>query len=287
MKGLIVKPLKDSFEPPRRPPNDLPPIGAGKYHAALFIGAMGGGKTTALLTLLRAYASTGSYDYIWYVSRTVDYDKKVLDVLSGIRDLKTETFGDDFSLGAIISRIKDIDEEYKKHLLYVKAWHVFQRTPEDRLDSIPEDQMRLLEDGGFMPPDPKLFPRGAPIHALVLDDMLGHSVLSTKNSSPLNKLLAIHRHLRVNIYIGLQAFSQSLSPALRAAMNMFCLWRCKSERVKETIASSLSGHLSSQEFINMWDKATAGDPHDFFCVMLHSPRPYRKTFSEVISDGAR
>lgn len=284
---MRIEPIPEGYPAPRAAPKGMTPIGSGYYHSVLMIGAMRSGKTVALLNLLREFEKAGSYDFVWYISRTKDRDPKVKQVLGKFKRADVRIHDDSMSVQEVMGEIQRLNDEYEALSDYLPVWRAYQAAERrDRVHALSREHVAVLEAHGYREPR-EIYPdvsdlREEPVHALVLDDMLGSDELSTRNNTALNRLISIHRHLRTNVYISLQAFSQSLSPALRASMNMFCLWRCKSHRIQKAMAESLAGHVSEQEFIRLWDAATAGSRHDFLTVDLSTDQVFFKNFRDPI-----
>lgn len=288
---MRVDPIPEHYAPARPGPAGMTAIGAGHYISGLFIGAMKSGKTTALLNLLRGYERAGAFDVIWYISRTSDRDPKVKSVLAGMKKADVRVFDDAFTVQQAMDAISRMNDEYELLKDYLPVWKRYvQAERRDTVHKLSKEDISALEAHGYMDPS-DVYPdvsglKQEPVHCLVLDDMLGSDELSTRNNSALNRLLSIHRHLRVNVFVSLQAFSQSLSPALRASMNLFCLWRCKSHKIQKSMAESLAGHVTETEFIRLWDRATSESRHDFLCVDLSTDQVFHKGFRGKIP-GAR
>lgn len=275
---MKIEPVQVEEGKQRKTPGKFEPIGAGHYHSGLAIGAMKAGKTTTLLRVTEAHAKAGAIDLIAWHSPTARLDRKVAKVLDALK-VPVIKYDDSDAVEDVLADFDAFNQEHEDYLRYKKAWAAYTRLARRGVpdDQMPGDVLDAIALGNGEPPA-VAFPGHKderPVFWYVLDDMLGSSALSTRNSAAINRLIATHRHRRINVFLGLQTFSQSLSPQLRSCMNLLMLWRNNSASVRKAMADTLSGRAEPSRFIEAW-KAATEKPHDFLLVDLAKDQPFYK-----------
>lgn len=119
----------------------------------------------------------------------------------------------------------------------------------------------------WFPAPPKLV-RPAPL--LFLDDLSHTELYSPSRANPLNNLTLRHRHLGgqgygVSIEFAVQTFKTGVTKALRENTQQFLLFATRDNDVIEGMYTGLGSHCSFDEFLKLYNHATAED-HSFLLV---------------------
>ena len=284
-KKLMDLPNKDwkvRQAQPRKVPEGLPRV---PFLGAI-IGSRGSGKTSALITLVKAYDATETWDWIVLFSPTYKNDPKyhLLD------DVKAElTVKEDFIPSEFVELKKEIDgriEDWKRWEEYKKIYARFKKHkgPVDKFDPY---ELMILYENDFTPPDPEKYKKGAPQCVMIFDDLNYNKDLYSNTSrgpDDFKKFAILHRHKLCSILFLCQTYKAGVPRQLRSNLSLMILFQNKSDQMKKEIAEELSSHVSPEDFVKLWAHA-CGEQHDFLMIDYDGGREnmFRKNFDTVLS----
>jgi len=282
LPNLPNKDLKVRQAKPREVPEGMPRL----HFLGLICGSRGSGKTNQMINMVLKYDSTESFDYVYLYSPTYYNDPKyhLLD------DMNAElTVRPDFDTNEFAGIRNEIDgriEDWKKWEEYKKIYARFKkhRGPVDKFD--PEELM-LLYENDFQPPDPDKYKNGAPTCLFIFDDLNYNKALYSNTSRDPNdpkKFFILHRHKLCSVLFLCQTYKSGVPKQLRNNLSLMCLFANKSEQMKKEIAEELSSHVSPEDFVKLWLHACA-EPHCFLMIDYDGPKEYmfRKNFDTVLN----
>jgi hypothetical protein len=121
--------------------------------------------------------------------------------------------------------------------------------------------LSLLYEHNFKNPkdiEPPKYPNGC-ITNIILDDCLGGNAFSNKKKSMLVKAILNSRHYCINVIIAAQNL-KSITKAIRTNVDIWVLFKFKSTKIiLDDLYEEISGILSIEEFLTLYEYATADD----------------------------
>ena len=285
LPNLPNKDLKVRQAKPREVPEGMSRLA----FLGLICGSRGTGKTNCMINMVLKYDSTESFDYVYLYSPTYYNDPKyhLLDDMNAELIVRPDFDTNEFA--GVRNEIDGRIEDWKKWEEYKKIYARFKkhRGPVDKFD--PEELM-LLYENDFQPPDPEKYKNGAPTCLFIFDDLNYNKALYSNTSRDPNdpkKFFILHRHKLCSVLFLCQTYKSGVPKQLRNNLSLMILFANKSEQMKKEIAEELSSHVSPDDFIKLWLHACSV-PHEFLMVDYDGPREYmfRKNFDTVLSvDG--
>jgi len=267
---------------PREVPEGLPRL----HFLGLIAGSRGSGKTSSLITLVKAYDATETFDYVYLFSPTYFNDPKyhILDSIKAELIVKQDFLTEEFS--EIRKEIDARIEDWKRWEEYKKIYARFKRHkgPVDKFDPY---ELMILYENDFQPPDPEKYKNGAPTCLFIFDDLNYNKALYSNTSRDPNdpkKFFILHRHKLCSVLFLCQTYKSGLPKQLRNNLSLMLLFANKSEQMKKEIAEELSSHVSPEDFVALWLHACA-QPHDFLMIDYDGPREqmFRRNFDTVLT----
>lgn len=262
----------------------------------------GGGKTTAITSMLRQYKKEGLCDRVFIISPTAGSNAEFYDGLVN----STKDLYHDPSNQSVLDVIDEIDLEAAEHEYWLdtcrlyREWTKFLRSKRSLESVTDETWLYDMEKRGVCdmtePPPPK-YPGGRkPVIHVMFDDIQGTALLRSPKS-PLINLCIRHRHvgegLGCSVWILTQSYlSTSSTPrCVRENAILLLLWSVRDDKLKQQIAHEAAGcTVSVDEFIAAYDFATKdtkddGEGHGFLMVDYSAPRArqFRRGLDEIIS----
>lgn len=261
----------------------------------------GGGKTTAVTSMLRQYKKEGLCDRVFIISPTAGSNAEFYDGLVN----STKDLYHDPSNQSVLDVIDEMDLEAAEHEYWMdtcrlyKEWTRFVRSKRS-IESVDETWVYDMEKRGVCdmtePPAPK-YPGGRkPVMHVMFDDIQGTALLRSPKS-PLINLCVRHRHVAegygCSVWILTQSYiSTSSTPrCVRENAILLLLWNVRDDKLKQQIAHEAAGcTVSVDEFVAAYDFATKdtdddGEGHGFLMVDYSAPRArqFRRGLDEIIS----
>ena len=122
-----------------------------------------------------------------------------------------------------------------------------------------------------------------PFMAVILDDLGGTPAFRNGNNA-LNSVVCKSRHFLTNFFVCVQHPYQC-PRALRSQCSHVMLFQTKDKKLLEELAKENCSHLSPDEFVQLFQFATA-DPHSFMLCDFKRDE-VRKNFDEILKIGKK
>jgi len=258
------------------------------------VGVRGAGKTISMVNLVEKM----NYDRIFLVSCTIHSNR---DILARLNIDEQDIYQDTDDINLLTSIIQEIDFEAEDLERYWEEMKQYKKLMKSINDNAINDEL-LLE---FYNPALDLIEKPEhkwngrkPRLAIIFDDCLSSKVFVGKGIQQLNKLTVTHRHrgqlklaggaLGVSLYFLVQSYTTNtggISKTIRNNFTSVIIFKTKNERELKQITEELSGEVSPELFLEVYNYATS-EPHSFLFVDLHRkkehPSMFRKGFDTFI-----
>ena len=239
------------------------------YWNLLSIASRQSGKTHSICQLIRHYEThkivnkegdvfpirtilispTTQANQIYHSLNSLDFSKDVY-----------EDYSDEILLD-IIADIKQTKQEIDDFRLYIKAYKLYLKTPEEKLGLLFENEpelMELLEKNDYAHwteiDQPKY--QNYPVNILLLDDLLGTGSFSTKHKSALTNAIIKNRHLGINFAILSQSL-KSIPKNIRLNSSVFFLGKFQNKNmILNDLYEEVSNALTMEQFDELYTYAT-------------------------------
>jgi hypothetical protein len=236
------------------------------YFNSLHIGARQSGKTYSVIQMIKHYENNKIMrDGVEYKLRThlispTIQANQIYQSLESL-DMKKDAH-DDYSDALLLNILDDIKAEkkkYDKYLLYKKYYHKFNKTPENKLDKLYDEEpeiFHLLEEYDYQNPKDikKEYPK---INIVILDDLLGSDAFTKKTKSVLTNAMIKNRHMGVVFCLLVQSI-KAVPKNIRLNCSVFQLASFKNKKViLEDIYDEVSNVIGIDQFEELYDHATA------------------------------
>eukprot|EP00965_Chrysotila_dentata_P001686 55853-Pleurochrysis_carterae.AAC.2 len=278
-RHLQVKPIQAAGVGARRGPSNLPNL----PFVCLIVGKRGSGKTTATVSLIRAY---GCFQKIYMVSPTCK--SKINEPLLRSMGIKPENCYDDPSPSSLQMILDSIEEEERILQDYgrkMKLWNAFMKS-EHNLDFYQLDE--LCDEYGEVSRPVHQYGGHYPTSLIIFDDIVGSTLIRSKL---LANTSILHRHLASGISLCFltQSFisdTSGLPKLIRLQCTVLILFKTYSDKEIESVSYECRGETTSELFKRAYDIATQGD-HSFLLVdFLYkkngAPSMFRRNLNEYI-----
>lgn len=220
----------------------------------IFVGGSGTGKTNSIVNFVNFYKQRGLLDNITVICPTKDL--KLVSLVESPEDYYlSPTFE---TIQTIISKIKGRVQEYKSQQKDIERWKVLSRKREEDLTT---EDLIWIEKQPELPPKDTFghFPRSL----LIIDDSIGTQLFGLQRKNPLVNFYIRSRHYGCSIILSTQYFN-SLNKALRANASFYVLFKNKDKKQLASIYAEIASHCPMEQFIEMFDSATAEKYHFLF-----------------------
>ena len=251
-------------------PEGLPRV---PFLAGVF-GSRGAGKTTAMINLVRAYQRPGEtpvWDHIILFSPTAAKDPKykAFEEQLGTRDTRVELI-EDFTLTKFQELLTYMDNETKHYETKKLAIEAYKKWKEKNMDTekLKDDELLALYTYDFRVDgkEKNMYKNGRPSFCMIFDDLVGEKlVYSSHGTNLVSKFALRHRHYNCTMIFLSQSWGNGIPRQIRHNLSLAVFFRVNSARLKSEVAEEMSSFISEEEFIELWDEATA-DHHDYFMV---------------------
>lgn len=236
------------------------------YFNSLHIGARQSGKTYSVVQMIKHYEKNKIMkDGVEYKIRThlispTIQANQIYGSLESL-DMKKDAH-DDYSDKLLLDILDDIKQEkkkYEKYLLYKKYYEKFNKTPENKLEKLYDEQPEiffLLEEYDYQNPKDikKEYPK---INVVILDDLLGSTAYTKKTASVLTNAMIKNRHISVCFMLLVQSI-KAVPKNIRLNCSVFQLASFKNKKViLEDIYEEVSNVIGIDQFEELYDHATA------------------------------
>jgi hypothetical protein len=236
------------------------------YFNSLHIGARQSGKTYSVIQMIKHYENNKIMrDGVEYKLRThlispTIQANQIYQSLESL-DMKKDAH-DDYSDTLLLNILDDIKAEkkkYDKYLLYKKYYDKFNKTPENKLDKLYDEEPEIfymLEEYDYKNPKDikKEYPK---INIVILDDLLGSDAFTKKTKSVLTNAMIKNRHMGVVFCLLVQSI-KAVPKNIRLNCSVFQLASFKNKKViLEDIYDEVSNVIGIDQFEELYDHATA------------------------------
>lgn len=291
---------------------DTPPAMFKLHSVFLSISKRGGGKTVSIANLFRLMKESGCLDRLILVSPTFGSNKPIFDEFGlDIADediiIPSLTAVDDV-INIINQEAHDYDDyhnkmiEYRESLKETKSTKVAEKTVVEKpssndlgdiMESIPETEEYKAEIPKMEKPEHKWGGR-KPVICCFFDDCQDSDVFSPRGG--LSNLVIKHRHmgitkdgpLGISLFFACQNYTSNsggIPKSVRGNVTHMQVFKTKNKKELDAIANECSGEISTNDFLNVYNKAT-DEPHSFlfvdFSPKSNHPSRFRKNFNEFI-----
>jgi hypothetical protein len=240
-------------------------------------GKTGSGKSTAVIHMLKAYTDNKVFQKMILISPTAAYDEKYkLLPMDGVHEDYSDQLLED-----IMEEQKEDIEQYKETEENIKLYKKFvNSTTKTRFTK--DELLRLynmLDPMTGEISEPYQEYDKLPYMAVILDDLGGTPAFRNGNNF-LNSIVCKSRHYLTNFFICVQHPYQC-PRALRSQCSHTIIFQTKDKKLLEELARENCSHLTPNEFIQLFQHATAGT-HDFMLCDFKN-NEVRKNFDEILS----
>jgi Poxvirus A32 protein len=243
---------------------------------ACFQGARGSGKTVACVQWVKHMEEKGYITKTYLISLTTETNS----IFKNLRtldqdDVCTEPSKFQNALHQVLVSVKEDMDEFKKYLKYRKLYSMYER---GRPLEIVEQS--ILESNNFMAPTPVLKPK----ELLILDDVQGTDVFSSKRNDIMVHITIKHRHIPLSVIFMVQTF-HGLPRPIRLNCTIYIVFSTSDEKQLDQIYQHFGNLIPREEFFEMYKHATS-KPHGFFMIDSDPKKPeyrFRSGFNELLS----
>lgn len=236
------------------------------YFNSLHIGARQSGKTYSVVQMIKHWEKNKimkdgqEYKLKTYLISPTIQANEIYQSLESL-DMKKNAH-DDYSDTLLLNILDDIKAEkkrYDKYLLYKKYYEKFNKTPENKLEKLYDEQpelFELLEQYNYE--NPKNIKEEYPkVHIIVLDDLLGSDAFTKKTKSVLTNAMIKNRHMGVCFALLVQSI-KAVPKNIRLNCSVFQLASFKNKKViLEDIYDEVSNVIGINQFEELYDYATS------------------------------
>lgn len=261
----VQEPSINCLEPEyltRKTPPGMPPL---NFMAVLY-GAMGQGKTVALIKMLKMYDKTKSYDRLIWWSPTFGHEPKgkaFMEEKHNMELIHYEKFKESEFLMETQRMESDI-EDYRAYLEKLNIWNKYVAHNRN-LDVMTMEEIMWLDEMEFEKPTSP-FKWGFPSFAIVFDDcVFEKGVFSANCKSATSNFFIAHRHRSCCVFLTSQVHANGIPRQIRGVIGVWVLFKCRSKELQEAIAKELSFKCDKDTILKVWDFATKKS-HDFLFI---------------------
>ena len=252
----------------------------------LIVGARGSGKTVCAVNVLRMLP----FDRIFCISPTMKSNQEIMKTLKINPEDVYENPDDISCMTKIREAIEKEAQDLDQYIEDMKEYTKFQKKKSN------QNPLTTMRQTVLKKPEHKYNGR-KPICALLCDDIMGSMLFSGKGIRLCNQMCIFHRHIGqlknggaigISLFWLLQSYlSQSggISKCIRNNATSLVLFKTKSEKQLEEIASECAGEVSKEDFNRVYEHAI-DEPHSFLFIDFFKkesqPSMFRKRFTEYI-----
>jgi hypothetical protein len=254
-----------------------------KMHCVcLVVGKRNSGKTVSTVNLIEKM----KFDYVIAISPTMNSNREIMERLN-----IEYVFEDVDDLSCIDSVKKIVEDEAKdldRYKNQMKEYNTLLKNIRNG-NIVNEDHLlTYFAENEFIKPKHKWNGK-KPRIALLVDDCLGSMIYSKPRK--LNALATYSRHvgqlneggsIGISLFFLIQSFKcqiGGLNKVIRNQCTQMILFRTKDEGELNDIACSVSGEISKEQFLDVYEYAMADpDPYPFLFIDLHKKSEHASMF---------
>jgi len=269
-------------------PEHLPKL----HQNTIFCGKRGSGKGVAMYNMIKRFRDCGKMDRLFVISPTFNSNKKLLEEFNIDSGDIYDDLDNDKCVLDIVSKIEAEARELETYRALMKQYQRFKRLM-DRGDHIRDDLLEAFYDGNGFPPPQHKWGGKEPVMGLIVDDAQGSNLFKSRK---FQNFIIRHRHvgafesggaLGCSVFICIQSYmAQNGCPrSVRNNITSMALFRTKDEKELDQISREMSGEVSPEQFVNVYNQAIR-EPHDFLFIDLHKkptqPSMFRRNFDTYL-----
>ena len=282
VEGIIFKPISNGLKNDKVECVSLerPKVTEGMFplHTlAAFIGARGSGKTNAAIQLTRRYFKDKSFNRLFIISPTYKSNPEMHTMKAKMDDVYMDATRSLQALASILSKIKDMADEYKDDQDYQKVYERYKSRRFTLSDQIIMDMNDHRK--------PKYMPK--PSCLLFIDDMMKTPIYATGIDNPFNNLCTLHRHVHevgLSIFMLVQNYTQGVPGFIRQNLQQFFIFKTSDMKMVESMFLEFGNVCTYETFVEIFHDAT-NEPNHFLTVDPFNKNPderFRQDFDKFI-----
>jgi hypothetical protein len=264
------------------------------YFIMIANGCRGSGKTVSCCKMVSMMEKYGYHDPITndevkiktYLFSPTAESNPIFTTLKSLDEERTINDYSDDKLIEIIDEIKEEKKRLKDYREYVQAYKRYEKMSEAQLEKCKDyDFLGILYKYDFV--DYRDLEKvDAYVYNIILDDCLANKeAFSAKRANALTKAVLNSRHIGINIILCCQQVKK-ISKTIRENTDIWVLFKTKNQKVlMEDIYTEFSSLVSPDEFISIFEHATAGSDHDALVFDAKEPdkqNRFKKNFDTIL-----
>jgi hypothetical protein len=254
-----------------------------KMHCVtLVVGKRNSGKTVSTVNLIEKM----KFDYVIAISPTMNSNREIMERLN--IEYVFEDVDDLSCIDSVKKIVEDEAQDLDRYKNQMKEYNTLLKNIRNG-NIVNEDHLlTYFAENEFIKPKHKWNGK-KPRIALLVDDCLGSGIFSKPRK--LNALATYSRHvgqlseggsIGISLFFLIQSFKcqiGGLNKVIRNQCTQMILFRTKDEGELNDIACSVSGEISKEQFLDVYEYAMADpDPYPFLFIDLHKKSEHASMF---------
>jgi thymidylate kinase len=239
-------------------------------------GARGSGKTVACVQWVRHMEQEGYITKTYLISPTAETNP----IFKNLRTLDEDDVCSDpaqfqHALNEVLVSVKEDMKEYKQYIYYKK---IMEKHSRGSPLSITEEALMERLQLAHLPEVKK------PQELLILDDVQGTDVFSSKRNDLMVHITIKHRHIPLSVIFLVQTF-HGLPRPIRLNCTIYIVFSTSDEKQLEQIYQHFGNLVPREQFLEMYKYATS-KPHGFLMIDTDPKKAeyrFRSGFNELLS----
>jgi hypothetical protein len=259
-----------------RYPQCADPASPRLYFVGMFVGSRGSGKTYSIVKVIKQFEQFKVYDHddnevaqrVVLFAPTIDANP----IFNSLKHLHDDDIHTNYSDGKLIQVVEDVKKEREETKRYQDDLVIYKKFLRAKRESdlSAEDHYALSRMGYQEPTRPK-YPHGCVVH-MVFDDLLNSPAFKSVGKSAVTELTLKNRHMGIAIYFAAQSI-RGIPKPIRLNSSLFVIYKfCNMKVVVDDIYSEVSGMLTPEEFLQVYEYATK-EPHDALVLDMTGGKP--------------
>jgi Poxvirus A32 protein len=239
-------------------------------------GARGSGKTVACVQWVKHMEDKGYITRTFLISPTAETNS----IFSNLKTLEEEDTCTEpkkfaMALKMVLHNVKADMKKYKEYLKYKKIYHKYERGYHLELE-----ETALIEANHGRSPEPQKKPQ----ELLILDDVQGTDVFTSRRDDLMLHMTIKHRHIPLSIIFLVQTF-HGLPRPIRLNCTVYIIFSTSDEKQLEQIYTHFGNLIPREQFMTMYQYATS-KKHGFLLMDTDPKKPeyrFRSGFNEFLT----
>lgn len=246
---------------PKYEPESISQLPKPHFLWGLF-GIVRSGKTYSMVSALLEFMKYAIFTHYFLICPSYASNEVFHQIPFHTGGIYTNPSTGEMDLERVLHKIDWLANMYESETKYAKIY-----AKEKRGVNLTYDERLLFNDMEGRPPDPRYLTKPVPI--LVIDDMIGTTLMGNHPTNPLNNLAMHHRHIArgtgVSIMMGLQKFKNGMPRMIRPNLSVVSLFAtCDLSEIEEMWREVANG-ITLKKFKELFFFATV-EPHSFFFI---------------------